>query len=95
MTASTCGPSVIRFNGSNGAIVNTFKPRLSAGLIFMPRMSSVYDIDNDGQDELVLVRQKLIGAHRYDFTFASCNLLTAALEQSATTSQFNRKTVQQ
>jgi len=81
-------------NRNNGTIVRTFRPRPQAGRYFLPFMSGIYDIDNDGNDELVLFFAKFVGTNRYDAVFQYYNLTSGVLKNTIRTNQFNRFTVE-
>lgn len=77
-------------NKNTGVIVKVFRPRPIIGRYFLGTESGVYDIDNDGSDELVLVYGKFIGDQRYDFVYEYYNLQTGVRKNIIRTNQFNR-----
>lgn len=78
------------FDPSNGNIVRTFRPRAKPGRYFLAFSSGVFDIDDDGNSELVLVYARFVGEDRYDFIYESYNIATGALKNTTTTIQNNK-----
>ena len=81
-------------NIANGAIARTFKPRAKPNWYYLPIDSGFFDIDDDGDAELVIVRGRFIGEDRYDYMYESYNVISGALENTTTTIQNNKLILQ-
>ena len=81
-------------NMKTGAVVNVFRPRPKPNRYLLASQSGIYDIDNDGSAELVLIYGIFMGNNRYDFVAEYYNPITGALEDKIRTNQFNRLIVQ-
>ena len=81
-------------NVNTGAIARTFKPRAKPNWYFLPSSSGVFDIDDDGNGEMVIVRAKFVGEDRYDYMYESYNIISGALERTITTIQNNKQLMQ-
>jgi len=77
-------------NKNTGVVVKVFRPRPIKGRYFLAHESGIFDIDNDGSDELVLVYGKFIGATRYDYVYEYYNLVTGVRKNIIRTNQQNR-----
>lgn len=86
--------NVWMLNVKTGAVARTFKPRAKPNWFFLPSSSGTFDIDDDGNDELVLVRARFIGEDRYDYMYESYNVISGALENTTTTIQNNKVLMQ-
>jgi len=77
-------------NKDTGNIVKIFRPRPQKGRYFLAFDSGIFDIDNDGNDELVLTSVKFSGGPiRYDFVMEYYNLITGVKENTIRTNQIN------
>jgi hypothetical protein len=75
---------------NSGAVLKVFRPRPKVNRYLLPFTSGVFDVDNDGDSELLLVYGIFVGNDRYDFVYEYYDLLTGTLENRVRTSQFNR-----
>ena len=77
-------------NPANGNIARLFKLRPKPGRILLPFSSGLFDIDSDGNTELVLVYVKFIGDVRYDYVYEYYNIVNGQLENTKTVTQFHK-----
>ena len=74
----------------SGQVVNVWRPRPVAGR-YLLQGSGFFDIDNDGDTELVLVYGIYFGGNRYDFVYDVYDIGTG---QRDTRNRFNQRNVE-
>jgi hypothetical protein len=80
-------------NKNSGAVVNVLRARPKGGR-YLLSASGFYDIDADGDAEIVLAYGIYFGNDRTDFIYEYYDLLTGTLEAKSRNNQINREIVQ-
>jgi hypothetical protein len=79
-------------NASSGAVVAVIRPRPKDGR-YLLQGSGFYDIDNDGDAEIVLVYGIYFGGNRSDFIYEAYTLKSGVLEFKSRNNQINREII--